>query len=116
MSIASVLIPSDKPDGGAAPASGPRYSLLLSTDTANATHREESLLVQEALRRIGIQLDIKYYPQNILYETAAMGGILQGGKYDVSLAPWYEGIDPDDLFGEEDDEKPLPRPKTPGRK
>jgi putative hemolysin len=30
MSIASVLIPSDKPDGG--PAQAPRYSLLLSTD------------------------------------------------------------------------------------
>jgi len=33
MSIASVLIPSDKPDGGATSSSaGPRYSLLLSTD------------------------------------------------------------------------------------
>ena len=32
MSIASVLIPSDKPDGAVAPSSGPRYSLLLSTD------------------------------------------------------------------------------------
>jgi putative hemolysin len=32
MSIASVLIPSDKPDAAAAPSSGPRYSLLLSTD------------------------------------------------------------------------------------
>ncbi|MGB9223547.1 GNAT family N-acetyltransferase [Mycobacterium sp.] len=32
MSIASVLIPSDKPDGGPAQATGPRYSLLLSTD------------------------------------------------------------------------------------
>jgi putative hemolysin len=32
MSIASVLIPSDKPDGAPAPTAGPRYSLLLSTD------------------------------------------------------------------------------------
>ncbi len=32
MSIASVLIPSDKPDGVPAQAAGPRYSLLLSTD------------------------------------------------------------------------------------
>ena len=31
MSIASVLIPSDKPDG-ATSSLGPRYSLLLSTD------------------------------------------------------------------------------------
>ncbi len=32
MSIASVLIPSDKPDAAATSSSGPRYSLLLSTD------------------------------------------------------------------------------------
>lgn len=32
MSIASVLIPSDTPDGAAASAGAPRYSLLLSTD------------------------------------------------------------------------------------
>lgn len=32
MSIASVLIPSDKPDEAATSSSGPRYSLLLSTD------------------------------------------------------------------------------------
>src|ERR1700756_5277905 len=32
MSIASVLIPSDKPDAAAAGSPGPRYSLLLSTD------------------------------------------------------------------------------------
>jgi putative hemolysin len=32
MSIASVLIPSDKPDGAETSSSGPRYSLLLSTD------------------------------------------------------------------------------------
>jgi peptide/nickel transport system substrate-binding protein len=75
---------------------GQPLQLLLSTENANATHRAESLLVQEALRRIGIDVEIKYYPQNILYETAQLGGILQGGKFDMSLAPWYAGIDPDD--------------------
>ncbi|HVA34484.1 MAG TPA: ABC transporter substrate-binding protein, partial [Candidatus Baltobacteraceae bacterium] len=83
------------PDG-IARRNGQPLTLLLSTENANATHREESLLVQAALRRIGIEVEIKYYPQNILYETAALGGILQGGKFDMSLAPWYAGIDPDD--------------------
>ena len=75
---------------------GAPLHLLLATENANATHREESLLVQEALRRIGIDLEIKYYPQAVLYATAAMGGILQTGKFDLTLAPWYAGIDPDD--------------------
>jgi peptide/nickel transport system substrate-binding protein len=75
---------------------GEPLRLLLATENANATHREESLLVQEALRRIGIDVEIKYYPQNALYATAAMGGVIQGGKFDLTLAPWYAGIDPDD--------------------
>jgi peptide/nickel transport system substrate-binding protein len=83
------------PDG-LARKSGRTLQLLLATDTANATHREESLLVQEALSRIGIEVDVKYYPQNLLYATASMGGIVQSGKFDLTLAPWYAGIDPDD--------------------
>jgi peptide/nickel transport system substrate-binding protein len=83
------------PDG-IARKDGRPLQLLLATDTADVTHREESLLVQEALRRIGIDVEIKYYPQGVLYATAAMGGIAQGGKFDLTLAPWYAGIDPDD--------------------
>ncbi len=81
---------------GVARKDGRPIQLLLATDTANATHREESLLVQEALRRIGIEVEVKYYPQNLLYASAPMGGIVQGGKFDLTLAPWYAGIDPDD--------------------
>lgn len=83
------------PDG-AVRRNGKALSLLLSTDNSSATHREESLLVQEALRRIGIDVEIKYYPQDLLYATQGMGGILQSGKFDLTLAPWYAGIDPDD--------------------
>lgn len=82
--------------GGMARRNGRPFHLLLATDSANVTHREESLLVQEALRAIGIDVEIKYFPQSMLYATAAMGGILQSGKFDLTLAPWYAGIDPDD--------------------
>ncbi len=81
---------------GVARKDGRPLELLLSTDSANATHREESLLVQAALRRAGIGVEIKYYPQAVLYATAPLGGILQSGKFDMTLAPWYAGVDPDD--------------------
>jgi peptide/nickel transport system substrate-binding protein len=81
---------------GTARKEGRPLQLLLATDTASVTHREESLLVQEALRRIGILVEVKYYPQNLLYATASMGGVLQSGTFDMTLAPWYAGIDPDD--------------------
>jgi peptide/nickel transport system substrate-binding protein len=83
------------PDG-LARKNGAPLQFLLATDNANVTHREESLLVQEALHAIGIDVTIKYYPQAILYEAAASGGIVQGGKFDITLAPWYAGVDPDD--------------------
>jgi peptide/nickel transport system substrate-binding protein len=81
---------------GVARKNGQALALLLVTDTVTATHREESLLVQAALRRIGIPVEVKYYPIDVLYATAAMGGIMHGGKFDLILAPWYSGIDPDD--------------------
>jgi peptide/nickel transport system substrate-binding protein len=81
---------------GIARKSGSSLQLLLVTDTSDVTHREESVLLQSALRSIGIDVTIKTYPQATLFEAAASGGIVQGGKFDITLAPWYAGIDPDD--------------------
>jgi peptide/nickel transport system substrate-binding protein len=74
---------------------GRTLQLLLATDTQTATHRSESLLVQAALQRIGIPVEVKYYPQDVLYAPEAMGGIQHGGKFDLLLYGWYAGIDPD---------------------
>jgi peptide/nickel transport system substrate-binding protein len=75
---------------------GVPMQLLLVTDTQTATHRDESLLVQAALRRIGVGVSVKYYPQDILYAPAGMGGIVHGGKFDLVFWPWFAGVDPDD--------------------
>jgi ABC-type transport system substrate-binding protein len=52
--------------------------------------------VQAMLRQSGIDTQIKYYPGDVLFAPAGMGGILQLGKFDLSMAGWYAGIDPDD--------------------
>jgi peptide/nickel transport system substrate-binding protein len=75
---------------------GRPLELLLATDTATATHRSESLLIQAALREIGIAVTVKYYPLDILYAPQGMGGIQHGGKFDLLVYGWYAGIDPDD--------------------
>ena len=82
------------PDGIVAKQGRP-LELLLVTDNASATHRSESLLIQAALRRIGIAVEVKYYPLDLLYAPQAMGGIQHGGKFDMLLYGWYAGIDPD---------------------
>ena len=75
---------------------GRPLELLLATASDSATHRSESLLVQAALRAIGIAVDVRYYPTDILYAPQGMGGIQHGGKFDLLMYPWYAGIDPDD--------------------
>lgn len=82
------------PDGIARKGGRP-LELMLATDTATATHRSESVLIQAALRRIGIVVNLKYYPIDILYAPQGMGGIQHGGKFDLLVYGWYAGIDPD---------------------
>ncbi len=80
---------------GIARKNGRALELTLTTDSVTAAHRAESLLVQAALRRIGIAVQVKYYPLDILYAPAGMGGIQHGGKFDLLVYGWYAGIDPD---------------------
>lgn len=74
---------------------GRPLEVLLVTDIATATHRSESLLIQAALHRIGIAVNVKTYPLDILYAPQGMGGIQHGGKFDMLVYGWYAGIDPD---------------------
>ncbi|MGC1380600.1 MAG: peptide ABC transporter substrate-binding protein [Candidatus Baltobacteraceae bacterium] len=74
---------------------GRPLQLLLVTETQTATHRDESVLIQAALHRIGVDVRVKYYPQDMLYAPKGMGGILHGGRFDIVLFPWISGVDPD---------------------
>lgn len=80
---------------GVARKAGQPLELLMVTDNATATHRSESVLLQAALRTIGIASVVKYYPLDMLYAPAGMGGIQHGGKFDLLLYAWYSGVDPD---------------------
>ncbi|HET9095797.1 MAG TPA: peptide ABC transporter substrate-binding protein [Candidatus Baltobacteraceae bacterium] len=75
---------------------GQPLTLVLVSNNSNVTRRKNSVVIQEMLRQAGIQVDIKYFPGDVLFAPVGEGGILQGGKFDLSLAGWYAGIDPDD--------------------
>jgi peptide/nickel transport system substrate-binding protein len=74
---------------------GTPLELLLVSNNSNATRREASLQLQAMFKQAGIGTVIKYYTGAELFAPAGMGGILQLGKFDLSLAGWYAGIDPD---------------------
>ncbi len=75
---------------------GQRLMLLMVTNNSNATRRREALQIQAMLQEAGIDSEIKYYPGDVLFAPAGMGGILQLGRFDISVSGWYAGIDPDD--------------------
>jgi peptide/nickel transport system substrate-binding protein len=75
---------------------GEPLSLVMVTNNSNVTRRQASLQVQAMLHAVGIETEIKFYPGEVLFAPAGFGGILQLGKYDISLNGWYAGIDPDD--------------------
>jgi peptide/nickel transport system substrate-binding protein len=70
--------------------------LVMVSNNSNVTRKQMSVQVQQMLKQAGIDAEIKYYPADLLFAPAGMGGILQLGKFDLSVAGWYSGIDPDD--------------------
>jgi peptide/nickel transport system substrate-binding protein len=75
---------------------GQPLALVLATNNSSATRRREALEVQAMLREAGIETEVKSYPADVLFAPAGMGGILQLGRFDLTISGWYAGIDPDD--------------------
>jgi peptide/nickel transport system substrate-binding protein len=75
---------------------GHPLTLVLVSNNSNVTRSKESVLIQAELKQIGVNAQIKYFPGDVLFAPAGEGGILQGGLFDLSLAGWYAGMDPDD--------------------
>ncbi len=56
-------------------------------------------VIQEDLRKIGVRAVIKQYPSGMFYAPAAQGGVLAGGRYQLSYDAWWVlGSDPDDSW------------------
>src|SRR5579862_3962643 len=70
--------------------------LVMVSNNSNATRREASVQLQAMMQQAGIKAQVKYYTGDQLFAPAGMGGILQNRKFDISLAGWYAGVDPDD--------------------
>jgi peptide/nickel transport system substrate-binding protein len=70
--------------------------LVMVSNNSNVTRKQMAVQVQQMLKQSGMDAEIKYYPGDVLFAPAGMGGILQLGKFDLSIAGWYSGIDPDD--------------------
>lgn len=82
--------------GGVRTKNGEPLHLNLVSFTGSATANDTEVFVQEAWRRLGIDVSIKNFSSGQLYATLGAGGIEQSGKFDVAFENWANGIDPDD--------------------
>ncbi len=82
--------------GGVRMKNGRPLRLNLVSFTGSATANDTEVFVQEAWRRLGVDVSIKNFSSGQLYATLGSGGIEQSGKFDVALENWANGIDPDD--------------------
>lgn len=82
--------------GGIMMKDGQPLTLVIVTNNSNVTRRKDSVLVQAMLHDVGIDAQVKTYTADVLFAPVGEGGILQGGKFDISLAGWFAGTDPDD--------------------
>src|SRR5215470_14865367 len=75
---------------------GVRLSLLAVGDTGDVQTRAIFALLGQQWKAAGVELSFKTYPTSLLLGALQVGGIIQSGKYDISLFSWINGVDPDD--------------------
>jgi peptide/nickel transport system substrate-binding protein len=73
-----------------------RLTLDISSTTGAAERESAEIYIQQNLRDAGIELQVRNYPASMLFGPAGAGGILNNGKYDLSLSTWEKYPDPDD--------------------
>ncbi len=80
--------------------------LAISPQVVNGSPLVAAIL-EENLRKIGVQLTIKQYPGNMMYGSVSGGGVLATGKYQLSYDAWWVlGSDPDDTWNMACDQLP----------
>jgi peptide/nickel transport system substrate-binding protein len=75
---------------------GQRLSLDITTQAGLADGVDFEGLFAQWMRSIGVDIEVKNYPTDLLYATFGSGGIMATRKYDLAFVDWYNGIDPDD--------------------
>jgi peptide/nickel transport system substrate-binding protein len=75
---------------------GKPVSLELAVNEAHVEDGEVAVQIQSMLSRIGIEITIRPYSANLMTASAADGGVLRSGRFDMAIVRWIGGPDPDD--------------------
>lgn len=75
---------------------GQQLTLVIAGVSGSAVSDALDVLLQREWREIGVDLQIKTYTSSLFLASYGVGGIVQGGKFDVASFSWVNGTDPDD--------------------
>lgn len=75
---------------------GTRLTLQYVTSKTYGEAYKFGPVFQVQMKRIGVDVQVKFYPTSLLYAAKETGGIMNNGKFDVAWVGWIGGVDPDD--------------------
>jgi len=75
---------------------GNELALTLATGTTWEDARKFAPVFQAMMQRVGIRVQIKFYPTSVLEGSAGSGGVINNGRFDLAYTAWIAGVDPDD--------------------
>ena len=75
---------------------GVRLRIGLAGAAGDVTSMLTREVVQAQWRRVGVEVELKSYPSDLLFAPYSGGGITQSGRFDAVLQSWANGEDPDD--------------------
>jgi len=75
---------------------GKRLTVDISTVNGVTTRVSAEVLIQQNCKDVGIDVQVRNYPANLLFSAYGAGGILARGKFDLAIYAWVKTPDPDD--------------------
>jgi peptide/nickel transport system substrate-binding protein len=75
---------------------GARLEADIVTVTGIITRANAEVLIQQNLRDIGMDVQVRNAPASMLFSAYAAGGTLAAGKFDLAIYSWVKVPDPDD--------------------
>ena len=76
---------------------GKRFELVYAFDREANDGERIGAILQQQMRRLGVDLIVKGIAHSIYYADKNAGGVLSQGRFDVAYEGWIGGVDPDDI-------------------
>ncbi len=77
---------------------GRPFSVSMYTTQGNALREAASLIIQQNLKEVGIDLKLEFVPATEVLFKSGAEGILGGRRFDMALYAWVSGVDPSHLL------------------